>query len=147
MAVYVGGARTTNAPTATLPGISLYAAAAVNFSLLEIGISNSTAVACVVGLCRLTTAATQGTDITEASLGQGGVANTCTMKQSHTSTGPTLIDLGYRWNLGAQIGSGIIWTFLNGEVEVNIGTGNGVGVYCPVGTGQIVDVYMKWYEG
>jgi hypothetical protein len=147
MAVYAVGARTTNAPTATLPAISLYATAAVTFSLLEIGISNTTATACVVGLCRLTTAGTQGTGLTEASLGQGGVAATCTAVQSHTGTAPTLVDLGYRWSLGAAIGSGVIWTFQNGELEVVLGTGNGVGIYCPTGTGQIVDVYMKWMEG
>ena len=147
MAIYVGGARTTAAPTATLPAISLYATNAVTFSILEIGITNTTATACVVGLCRLTSAGTQGAAITEASLGQGGVANTCTMVNSHTSTGPTLTDLGYRWSLGAQIGSGVIWTFLNGELEVIPATANGVGVYCPTGTGQILDVYMKWYEG
>lgn len=147
MAVYSVGARTTNAPTATLPAISLYAAAAVNFSILEIGISNSTAVACVVGLCRLTTAGTQGAGLTEASLGQGGQGAQATAVQSHTGTAPTLVDLGFRWNCGAQIGSGVIWTFLNGELEVNVGTGNGVGVFCPTGTGQIVDVYFKWLEG
>jgi hypothetical protein len=147
MAVYSVGARTTNAPTATLPGISLYAAAAVNFSILEIGISNSTAVACVVALCRLTTAGTQGAGLTEASLGQGGTAASATGFQSHTGTAPTLTDLGPRWNLGAAIGSGVIWTFQNGELEVNVGTANGIGVYCPVGTGQIVDVYFKWLEG
>jgi hypothetical protein len=147
VAVYAGGARTTAAPTNLLPAISLYATAAVGFSILEVGISNTTATACVVGLCRLTTAGTQGAAITEASLGQAGVANSCTMVNSHTSTGPTLIDLGYRWSLGAAIGSGVIWTFLNGEVEVNIGTGNGFGVFCPTGTGQVLDVYMKWYEG
>lgn len=147
MAVYSVGARTTNAPTATLPAISLYAAAAVGFSILEIGISNSTATACVVGLCRLTTAGTQGAGLTEATLGQAGVAASATAVNSHTSTGPTLVDLGYRWNLGAQIGSGVIWTFANGELEVNIGTGNGVGIFCPTGTGQIVDVYFKWLEG
>lgn len=147
MAVYSVGARTTNAPTATLPGMSLYAAAAVSFSVLEIGISNSTAVACTVGLCRLTTAGTQGSGLTESSLGQGGVAASCTAFQSHTGTAPTLVDLGYRWNLGAAVGSGVIWTFQNGELETLTGTGNGIGVFCPVGTGQIVDVYIKWLEG
>lgn len=148
MAVYSGGARTTNAPTATLPAASLYATAAVTFSILEIGITNTTATACVVGLCRLTTTGTQGATITTtASLGQGGVAPSAVMKQSHTSTGPTLADLGYRWSLGAAIGSGVIWTFQNGELEVLAATTNGIGIFCPTGTGQIVDFYMKWLEG
>jgi hypothetical protein len=147
MAVYSGGARTTAAPTATLPGISLYATNAVTFSILEIGISNTTAVACTVGLCRLTSAGTQGAAITEASLGQGGVTNTCTMVNSHTSTGPTLTDLGYRCTLGAYAGAMVIWSFLNGELEVLASTANGVGIWCPTGTGQVVDVYMKWLEG
>jgi hypothetical protein len=147
MAVYSVGARTTAAPTATLPAISLYATAAVTFSILEIGITNTTATACTVGLCRLTTSGTVGAGLTEASLGQGGVAATCTAFNSHTSTGPTLVDLGYRWSLGAAIGSGVIWTFQNGELEVLAATTNGVGVFCPTGTGQILDVYMKWLEG
>jgi hypothetical protein len=146
MAVYSVGARTTNAPTATLPAISLYSTAAVDFSLLEIGITNTTAVACVVGLCRLTTAATQGTGLTEAALNQNSALPNCTAFQSHTSTGPTLVDLGYRWSLGAAIGSGVIWTFLPNELVSNVGTANGVGVYCPTGTGQILDVYLKWVE-
>lgn len=147
MAVYSVGARTTAAPTATLPAISLYSTATITFSILEIGITNTTATACVVGLCRLTTAGTQGAALTEATLGQGGVAASCTAVNSHTSTGPTLVDLGFRWSLGAQIGSGVIWTFLNGELESVPGTGNGFGVFCPTGTGQILDVYMKWMEG
>lgn len=146
MAVYAGGNRTTIAPSATLPCISLYATAAVTFSILEIGITNTTATACVVGLCKLSTTGTQGTGITAASLGQGGVAPTCTMKNGHT-VGPTLTDAGYRWSLGAAIGSGVIWTFLNGELESLAATTSGVGIYCPTGTGQVLDVYMKWLEG
>jgi hypothetical protein len=146
MAVYTVGARTTNAPTSTLPAISLYATAAVNFSLIEIGISNTTATACVVGLCRLTTAGTQGAGLTEAALDQSSVAASCTAFNSHTSTGPTLVDLGYRWSLGAAIGSGVIWTWQAGEMAATIGTGNGVGIYCPTGTGQVLDVYLKWTE-
>jgi hypothetical protein len=47
MAVYAVGARTTAAPTSALPAISLYATAAVNFSMLEIGVTNTTAVCTV----------------------------------------------------------------------------------------------------
>jgi hypothetical protein len=146
MATYAVGARTTNAPTATLPAISLYATSTVNFSLLEIGITNTTATACVVALCRLTTAGTQGAGLTEANLDQTSVLPTCTAVNSHTSTGPTLVDLGYRWSLGAAIGSGVIWTFQPWEMTVAPAAANGIGVYCPTGTGQVLDVYMKWIE-
>jgi hypothetical protein len=40
----------------------------------------------------------------------------------------------------------VIWTFQPNELVSNIGTGNGVGVYCPTGTGQVLDVYLKWIE-
>src|SRR4029077_8612941 len=111
MAVYSVGARTTNAPTATLPAISLYATNAVNFSMLEIGITNTTAVACMVGLCRLTSAGTVGAGLTEANLDQSGVLPTRTAFNSHTSTGPNITDLGSRWSLRAAPGSVVIWTF------------------------------------
>lgn len=144
MATYSVGARTT-AASATLPGMSLYATAAVAFQLLEVGITNTTSTANVVALCRLTTAGTQGSGLTEAALNQRSVAATCTAFAAH-SVGPTLVDLGYRWSLGAAIGAGVIWTFQPGELEVALGTANGVGVYCPTGTGQALDVYFKWLE-
>src|SRR4029077_3979962 len=146
MATYGVGARTTNAPTATLPAVSLYATSAVNFSLLEIGITNTTATACVVALCRLTTAGTQGAGLVEANLDQTSVLPTCTAVNSHTGTAPTLVDLGYRWSLGAAIGSGVIWTFQPWERTVAPAAANGIGVYCPTGTGQVLDVYFKWIE-
>lgn len=147
MAVYSVGARTTAAPTATLPAISLYATAAVTFDILEVGISNTTATACVVGLCRLTSSGTVGAGLTESSLSQTAVAATCTAFNSHTSTGPTLVDLGYRMTLGAFVGSAVIWSFEKDELTVAPATTNGFGVYCPTGTGQILDVYFKWSEG
>jgi hypothetical protein len=146
MATYGVGARTTAAPTATLPAISLYATSAVNFSLLEIGITNTTATACMVALCRLTTAGTQGAALTEANLDQTSVLPTCTAVNSHTGTAPTLVDLGYRWSLGAAIGSGVIWTWQPWEMTVAPAAANGIGVYCPTGTGQVLDVYFKWIE-
>jgi hypothetical protein len=145
MATYAVGTRTV-AATSTLPCVSLYSTAAVNFDLLEIGISNTVATANVVALCRLTTAGTQGTGLTEAALDQGSVAATCTAFLAHTGTPPTLVDLGYRFQLGAAVGAAVIWTFLPGEFRSVIGTANGVGVYCPTGTGQALDVYFKWVE-
>ena len=146
MAAYAVGARTTAAPTATLPAISLYSTAAVDFCILEIGITNTTAVACTVGLCRLTSAGTVGAALTEANLDQASVLPTCTAFNSHTSIGPTLVDLGYRWSLGAAVGSGVIWTFQPLELTVIPATTNGIGVYCPSGTGQVLDCYIKWIE-
>ncbi len=144
MATYTVGARTT-APTSTLPCISLYSAAAVNFHILEVGITNTTATACVVALCRLTTTGTQGTGLTEAALDESSVAASCTAFAAH-SVGPTLVDLGLRWSLGAAIGSGVIWTFDPGELGSIVGTTHGFGIYCPTGTGQALDAYFKWEE-
>jgi hypothetical protein len=65
---------------------------------------------------------------------------------THT-VAPTLVDMGYRTVLGAAIGSAIIWTF-GGDVGMNaaVGTGNGIGIYIPTGTGQILDFYFLWNE-
>jgi hypothetical protein len=145
LATYAVGTRTV-AATATLPCMSLYAIAAVSFDLLEVGITNTTVTANVVGLCRLTTAGTPGSGLTEAALDQGSVAASSTAFLAHTGTPPTLVDLGYRWSLGSAIGSGVIWTFGPGELHALIGTANGVGIWCPTGTGQALDVYMKWVE-
>lgn len=145
MADYAAGTRTV-AATATLPCFSIYSIAAVSFDILEVGISNASAVACVVGLCRLTSAGTPGSAVTGRGLNQPSVAPSCTPFLAHTSTGPTLADLGYRWSLGAFIGAGVIWSFLPGELASLIGTANGVGIYCPTGTGQALDAYFKWTE-
>lgn len=145
MAVYAAGTRTP-APTAILPCMSLYATAAVSFSILEVGISNTTVTACEVSLCRLTAAGTVGAGLVEAALDQMSVLPTCTAFGAHTAGTPALVDLGYRFSLGAAIGSGVIWTFQPNEIEVAPATSNGFGVYCPTGTGQALDVYFKWME-
>jgi len=48
--------------------------------------------------------------------------------------------------LGAVKGSGVIWTFGDEGIFVNIGTANGIGIICPSGTGQILDYYFDWIE-
>jgi hypothetical protein len=146
MAILTAGSRTV-AATATLPCMSLYSTAAQNFSLLECGITNTTATAVVVGICRLTTAGTVGAGLTEANLDENvTTAALCTAYLAHTSTGPTLVDLGHRFTLGAAVGAGVIWTWLPGELKSLIGTGHGIGIWCPTGTGQALDAYFKWLE-
>jgi hypothetical protein len=49
--------------------------------------------------------------------------------------------------LGAAVGSAFVWTF-GGDVglNANVGTGNGIGIYIPTGTGQVLDWYIVWSE-
>lgn len=146
MARYAVGARAAGAGSATLPIGSLYAAAAVNFRMREIGIFNTTATAVVVGLCRVSTTGTQGSALTEQGLDSSSVTSSCQGFNTHT-VAPTLVDMGYRAQLGAAIGSGIVWTFANDTgINVNVGTANGLGIYIPTGTGQVCDFYFVWDE-
>jgi hypothetical protein len=145
MSLYVVGARSTGAGSATLPVGSIYSAAAVNPRVREVGLTNTSATAVAVGLCRLSTTGTRGTAITTIAAMDGtAVAASITAYQTHT-VAPTLVDMGYRTVLAA--GGAVIWTF-GGDVGLNVavGTGNGLGIYVPTGTGQILDWYMLWNE-
>jgi hypothetical protein len=146
MAMYVAGARATGAGSATLPCGSLYSAAAVNMRVREIGVTNTTATAVAVALCRLSTTGTQGTALTEQNMDASAVTSSCQAFNTHT-VGPTLVDLGFRTTLGAAVGSAFVWTF-GGDVGINanVGTGNGLGIYIPTGTGQVLDWYIVWSE-
>jgi hypothetical protein len=147
MARYSAGARSAGAGSTTLPIGSLYAAAAVNFRLREIGVFNTTATACALKLVRLSTAGTQGSGLTESPHDASSVAASCTAFNTHTVAPTIANDLGYNASLGAAIGSGIIWTF-GGDtgINVNVGTGNGVGIIVATGTGQICDFWFMWDE-
>lgn len=146
MARYSAGAR-TGAGSTTLPIISLYAAAAVNFRIREIGVTNTTTTAVAIKLIRLTSTGTQGTALTETSHDSSAVASSCQAFNSH-SVAPTLGgDLGYNFILGAAAGAAVIWTF-GGDVGINcpVGVANGVGIIVATGTGQICDAYIVWDE-
>lgn len=146
MARYSVGARAAGAGSATLPIGSLYAAAAVNFRLREVGVFNTTTTACVVALCRMSTTGTQGSALTEQGHDASSVTSSSQGFNTHT-VAPTLVDMGYRTTLGAAAGSGVIWTFGSDTgVNVNVGTTNGVGIYVPTGTGQVCDFYFVWDE-
>lgn len=146
MARYSVAARTTNAPTATLPGASLYAIAGIAPQIVEIGVFNTTATACMVNVCYLTTAGTQGTGLTETKLRADTATASATAFQSHTGTPPTLGNEIVRASLGAAIGAGMVWTFDAEPITIPAGTANGVGLLCLTGTGQILDAYFVWQE-
>lgn len=146
MARYMVGTRTAAGST-TLPIISLYATAAVSFNIVEIGVSNTTATAVALKLCKLTTAATQGAGLTETALGSSAPNAVCTAFTTHSSTGPAVVDMGGNVTLGAAIGSGWIWTFGDRGISVPLGTANGAGIIVATGTGQICDAYIVWDEG
>jgi hypothetical protein len=150
MARYAAAYRTTTAATALLPMASIYATAGINTGcVVEVGISNTTATAVNVALVRLTTA---GTSTAVVGVNEDDSTQTAIMtpRNSHSSTGPTISGVPLReFDLGAAIGSGIIWTFGTGRhsgLTVPSGTGNGLGLYTPNGTGQVCSVYWVWDE-
>jgi hypothetical protein len=143
--------RTTGAATALLPMGSLYATAAIRPVLVECGVFNTTVTAVNVALCRLTTAGTSSAVTTslisyENDDSQAAIASP---RQTHSSTGPTITSVPRTADLGAAIGSGVIWTFGTGRgsgMVIPAATTNGIGVYTPNGTGQICDIYFVWDE-
>lgn len=143
MARYVAGAR-TSAGSATLPIISLYAAAAVGGAIREVGVFNTTAVAVSLQLIRLTSTGTQGATITAAKFDPDSAANSCLAKQTHT-VAPTLGAVMHSVTLAAAQGAGVVWTFADSGVRTGVGVANGVGLIV-VGTGQICDAYIVWDE-
>ena len=147
MGRYSCSARTTNAPTSTLPGLSLYAIANVELFVLEVSVYNTTTTACAVSLCSFTTAGTQGTGLTEAKQNPNSVTPSGTGFQSHTGTAPTIgSDRIKAAEIAAAVGAGVVWSFIDEPLNIPQGTANGIGILCPVGTGQIVTVEFVWRE-
>ena len=146
MARYSVGGLTTTAGSTTLPCMSLYAIATASFKLRECGIYNTTATACAYKLATLTTAATQGSALTEAKQDDNSIASSCQAFNAHTAGTPVGADLGYRAQLGAAVGSAMVWTFGDVGIRVPLTTANGVGIVVENGTGQILQAYLVWDE-
>lgn len=143
---YSSGTRSTGAGSTTLPVGALVAAAAVGGAVVEIGAFNTTTTAVAIKLARLTTAGTPGSGLVEAEHSQAQATASCTAFDTYTSTGPTLIDLGYRATLGAAAGAGVIWTFGDKGLVIPVATTEGIGIVVATGTGQILDWYVVWDE-
>ncbi len=148
MARFTLSGRTNITPTTTLPGVSLYATAGVRPRVVELCMWNTTATACTMAWVALTTAGTQGTSLA-SSIHKDSDENMtpiATPFNGHT-VAPTLGAEIRRADLGAAIGSGVIWTFGDGGVVIPAGTANGIGLICSTGTGQVVDYHITWDEG
>jgi hypothetical protein len=135
--------RATIAGSSTLPLVSLYATATVRPSVVEVGFSNSTATDLVVALVRLTTTGTQGAGLTEVAEDSPDQPAIATAFAGHT-VAPTIGGEVRRFTIGAAKGSGVIWTFKG--ISIPAGTANGLGLYIPTGTGQILDYSLTWDE-
>jgi hypothetical protein len=147
MARYSAGWRTAGAGSTTLPAAALAAAANNDVYVVQIEVWNSTATACNVAVRRLTTAGTPGTGQSEIPWDPDTTAATATALDTYTSTGPTITAGFYDVaDLGAAIGSGVIWTYGNKGLRIPKGTGNAICVIPGVGTGQILDVGFVWDE-
>jgi hypothetical protein len=144
MARFSISGRSTITPTAALPGVSLYATAAVRPRVVEIGVWNTGAAAAVFAVMRLTTAGTQGAGLTEDSDSMPEQAAVGTGFAGHT-VGPTLGTEKKRGLLAA--GGGVIWTWTDSDpLVVPDGTANGIGITTPTGTGQVFDYTISWLE-
>lgn len=149
MARFTSAYRTTGAATNLLPMASIYATAGVRPRVVEVGVFNTTVTAVNVALCRLTTAGTSTAVSTGTYEDDNSQAAFATPRNTHSSTGPTIAGILRSADLGAAIGSGVIWTFGGGKTPglvIPNTTGDGIGLYTPNGTGQICDIWWAWDE-
>jgi hypothetical protein len=130
-------ARSAGAGSATLPVSSVYNTAGVGARIRELHVWNTTATAVTLAVARLSTAGTQGSSITARTTNSSSETPTITGWNTHTG-GPTLTFIGFQFTLAGTIGAGVILPFSD-PLTAPLGTGNGIGLYVPTGTGQVVD--------
>lgn len=145
MARFSVGALAAGAGSTTLPSGSLYAVATASFALREAGVYNTTATAVAYKIISCTTAGTQGATLTEFAQDDNSPASLCQGFNTHTVT-PTQADAGYRCQLGAAVGSAMVWTFGDRGIRVPKTTAFGVGIETENGTGQVCQFYFVWDE-
>ena len=136
--------RTSAVPTAAR-GPSVYATAAIRPQIRKIEVYNTTATAVAVGVARATATGTQGAALTEVCLSDDSRTVIATGFNTHTVDATVGADV-VQASLGAQIGSGIIWTWGPGEFIIDNATTIGVVIVCPTGTGQNLDFSIEWDE-
>lgn len=136
--------RTSAVPTAAR-GPSLYATTGVRPRIVEVGVFNTTATACAVGLAVASATGTQGAGLTEVSETDSSHTIIATGFNTHTADATVGACLRQA-SLGAAIGSGVIWTFGDSGIELTNATTSGLVIVCPTGTGQHLDFWIVWDE-
>lgn len=150
MARFSTAFKSTGAGSATLPLGSVWATTGVRPRIVEVAVYNTTAVAVEVILARFSgaSAGTKGAAVTAMYEDDSSQAAVTTCANTHTVT-PTTISAALRQaSLGAQIGSGIIWTFGGGKTSglfIPNSLTDGLGIIV-VGTGQILNIGFTWDE-
>jgi hypothetical protein len=138
---------TTSAGTTTLPSWALVGSASGRIRITEIGVFNTTATACNVVLCRLTTAGTPGTAATSRLTDAADAATLVgTLRNTYTGTAPTTTELGIGYPLAGAIGAGIVLTFPDDTLTIPAVANAGIGMLVESGTGQALRVYVRWSE-
>lgn len=145
MARYAAGGLTTAGST-TLPVFALLGGTTVVARIREIGVFNTTATAVALKLVRVTTAGTPGATLTSQPIGIDPNASVALLKNTYSSTAPTTVDLGYRCVLGAAVGSGFVWTFDDWDLTTLLAANSAIGAVVENGTGQALQMYVKWFE-
>jgi hypothetical protein len=135
-----------SAVATTTRGPSLYAVANRPFYLVEAGVFNTTDTEFAANIQRLSATGTQGAVLTEIMADADAVTVATTAFNTHTANATAVGGEFARATIGAAKGAGIIWTFGKNGIFVPAGTSNGIGILCPVGTGQIFDFYFVWDE-
>ena len=144
MARYSAGMTAAGAGTTVRPILGVLATASSTPQLREIGLFNTTAVACTYRLVQVT-GGTPGATVTAFEHRANGPAALCLAKQLWTADATVNSDTGYRIVLGAAIGSAAILTFGEHGVAPAVGATIALGLV-PVGTGQVCEVYIVWDE-
>ena len=146
MARYHIAGRATVVGTNVRAIASLFGAATGGGAIREISVANTTAVAVCVGVIRFSAATNVGTGLTEALYNPNKPPPLCTGFAGHTGDGTTAGGTIEQVTLGAAVGSGWVWTYGDDGLIVTLGTANGVGIYIPTGTGQLLDYKICWDE-
>ena len=144
MAQFSVAARSGGAGSTTLPIGSLYNIAGTRARIREIGVFNTTTTPVSLGICKVSSAGTQGTGLTEVEWDEDGSPPLCTAFDTH-SVAPTLGSFVRKFVLASQ-GAAAIFTFGGFGLSAPVGTANGIAIIPWVGTGQVCDWYIDWEE-
>lgn len=127
-------------------GTSLYSGGSTSVpKIVEVHIYNTTSTAFAVALRRFTAATNVGSGITEQAH-DGVTVPLATGFDAHTGDGTAATGVIIAGDVAAAVGAAVIWTFGAGGLAIPAGTGNGIAITCPQGTGQLYDYYIAWDE-